>query len=250
MKSLSLTWCRKNALAAVLVLIVLFCGLRGGAVAEELSPDGSAAPEPLEDALPWLKINPDTVGWLTVGKIIDTPVVQRDSEFYLEHNFFGKRAYEGTVLLEEDCSILPLDQHLVLYGHNMRNGRVFGELDRFRTLSYLKKNSVVTFNTIYQEGLYVVIGVFDISNEDEDPNYMEMLIFNFEDEEFMDFINEARERSFFEIPIDVQPGDRLLSLVTCSYTMNDGRLIILLREIRPDEDPEEIQAAMQATVEK
>lgn len=250
MKDRVLMWRWKMVLAAVLVWIAAVWGLCCGAVAEEAASDSSATPEPLEEAVPWLKINPDTVGYLKVGKIIDTPVVQRDSEFYLNHNFYGKRIYEGTVLMEEDCSIFPLDQHLVLYGHNMRNGHVFGELDRFRALSYLKKNAIVTFDTIYQEGQYVVIGVFDISNEDEDPHYMEMLIFNFEDEEFMDFIDEARERSFFEIPVDVQPGDRLLSLVTCSYTLPDGRLIVLLREIRPDEDPEEIQAAIQEIVEK
>ena len=229
--------------------ICLFAG-NAGARAEELPGETAAEREPMEEALPWLERNPDTIGWLKVGKIIDTPVTQRDNEFYLKHNFKGERASGGMVFVDEECSIMPQDEHLVLYGHNMRNGTVFGELDRFRDLSYLKKNCIVTFDTIYQKGQYVVIAVFDMSAETEDPNFKQMLIFNFDEdaeESFEEFVGDAQERSFYEIPVDVQRGDRLISLITCSYTLYDGRLILLLRQIRPDEDPQEVAEIMQAT---
>ena len=254
---------RMNRLTAILALIALACAcpLAHAEVAEALPtqtpapepthtarPSTDPTPEPVEEALPLLKINPDTVGWLQVGKIIDMPVVQRDNDFYLHHNFLGESVYEGTIFLDEDCSIWPRDEHLVLYGHNMRNGSIFGDLDRFRDLKYLKANSIVSFDTLYEEGLYVVIGVFDISAETEDVDYIDILLFNFEEEEFEEFIGEVRERSFYDIPVDVRYGDRLLTLVTCSYTLYDGRLLVMMREIRPDEDPGEITEAMQAAV--
>lgn len=233
---------RKHSLIVILALIALLCAaLPVSVLAEE--------PQPMESALPWLEKNPDTVGWLKVGKIIDTPVVQRDNEFYLKHNYKGEKSSGGMVFVDEDCSVMPQDTHMVLYGHNMRNGTVFGELDRFRELSYLKKNAIVTFDTIYEEGQYVVIAAYDMSAETEDPYFMEMLRFNFAtDEDFYDLVNDAQRRSFFVIPIDVQPSDHLISLITCSYTLYDGRMILMLRRIRPDENPEAVAEAIQSTV--
>ena len=242
MKRYSRMWRWRDRLAAILALVALVCACPSARGASAEPP----APEPIAEALPLLEINPDTVGWLQVGKIIDMPVVQRDNDYYLHHSFLGESVYEGTIFLDEDCSIWPRDEHLVLYGHNMRNGSIFGNLDRFRDLRYLKANSIVSFDTIYEEGLYVVIGVFDISAETEDIDYIDILLFNFEEEEFSDFIREVRERSFYDIPVDVRYGDRLLTLVTCSYSLYDGRLLVMLREIRPDEDPQEIAEAMQA----
>ena len=41
--------------------------------------------------------NPDVIGWLTAGETIDLPVVQRDNEYYLSHNYFGEWDSNGTV---------------------------------------------------------------------------------------------------------------------------------------------------------
>ena len=255
MRKSSLRWPREGILTALLISVAVIClCLFAGdycARAEEPLPDPTAPPQPLAFALPYLQQNPDTVGWLKVGNIIDTPVVQGEGDFYLHHSFSGAESSAGTVFLDEECPIFPKGEHLLLYGHNMRNGTMFGELDRYRDLSFLKANSVITFDTIYEEGKYVVVAVFDISGETEDRHFMQMLRFNFVDnEDFMTFYFDARWKSYFKIPVDVRYGDKLLTLITCSYSLYDGRLIVMLREIRPDEDPQEIVALMQSTESK
>lgn len=202
----------------------------------------------LESALPYLEQNPATVGWLKVGNIVDSPVVRGDGTFYLNHNFYGEKSTGGTVFLDEECTILPKNDHMVIYGHNMRNGTVFGSLSKYRELTYLKANPIISFDTIYEEGKYVVVAVYDMSAETEDPHFMQMLHFNFTDnEDFWNFFEfEVQRRNIYDIPVDVEYGDKLLSLITCSYTLYDGRLIIMCRELRPDEDPQEITAAMQS----
>ena len=76
---------------------------------------------------------------------------------------------------------------------------------------------------------------------------MQMLHFNFIDnEDFWMFYSEARRRSMYDIPLVAEHGDQLLSLITCSYTLYDGRLILMCRRLRPDEDPQEVAGAMQA----
>ena len=240
-----------NFLPVIFAAIAVICACMlagGGARAEESAPDASAQPQPLAEALPWLELNPDTVGWLRVGDIIDTPVVQRDNAFYLDHDYYGQEYSGGTVFIDEECSILPRDDHLVFYGHNMKNGTVFGELDRFRDLSYLRKYPIVTFDTIYGEGKYVIFAVYDMSAETEDPHFMQMLHFNFVDnEDLWNFLYEVRKRNFYEFPIDVEYGDELMSLITCSYTLYDGRMILMCRKLRADEDPQQIAVLMQST---
>ena len=239
----------------MLVMAAMLCAcLPAGncsARAEEQPSDAVEKMPVLEFALPYLEKNPATVGWLKVGDIVDTPVVHGDGTFYLNHNFNGEISTGGMVFLDEECSILPRDEHWVLYGHNMRNGTVFGNLDRYRELSYLKKYPIISFDTIYEEKQYVVIAAYDMSAETEDPHFMQMLHFNFVDnEDFWNFYSEARRRSYYDIPVDAQYGDQLLSLITCSYTLYDGRLILMCRALRLDEDPQEIAAAMQSTALK
>ena len=237
--------------ASLAVICIFLLTGNSGARAEELPANTPSDQKVLASALPYLQQNPDTVGWLKIGSIIDTPVVQGEGEFYLHHNFYGQESSAGTVFLDEECSISPKSEHMVLYGHNMKNGTMFGELDRYRDLSYLKANPVITFDTLYEEGKYVVVAVYDISGETEDPHFMQMLRFDFVDnEDFMTFYFDARWKSYFKVPVDVQYGDKLLSLITCSYSLYDGRLIVMLRELRPDEDPQQVAALMQSAVTK
>ena len=111
-------------------------------------------PEPQASFAQLLEANPETVAYLDAAENIEFAVVQRDNEYYLTHNFFGEETPEGTAFLDEGNSVYPLDEHILIHGHNMRDGSVFGDLDRFRELDFLKENAVATFNTIYEDGLY------------------------------------------------------------------------------------------------
>ena len=215
------------------------------ASAEEALPEPQAAFSQLLDA------NPETVAYLDAADNIEFAVVQRDNEYYLTHNFFGEDTPEGTAFLDEGNSIYPLDEHMLIHGHNMRDGSVFGDLDRFRELGYLRENAVATFNTLYENGLYAPFAVFDISATPGDQDYVDMREFNFEtDEDFLNFAFEAKSRSIFDIPVDVERGDRLLSLVTCSYGNDNGRLVVMLRALREGETAEGMAALVAQATEK
>ena len=85
----------------------------------------------------------------------------------------------------------------------------------------------------------------------EDPNYFKLIRLNFSDETPIEaFLEEARSRSLFDIPVEVNADDQLLSLVTCSYSMDDGRFIILCRKLRADETPEQMSALLQQAKSK
>ena len=92
--------------------------------------------------------------------------------------------------------------------------------------------------------------LFDASMTKEDPNYFRLVQFNFDEEHPFDaFLEDVRSRSFYDIPVEVGEEDSLLSLVTCSYSMDNGRFIILCRKLREDETPEQMAELVQQATE-
>ena len=72
------------------------------------------------------------VAWVEIPNTdIDYPVMQKknDPEYYLHKNYKGEYSYSGTPFLDSKCSI-GKSQNLIIYGHNMKNGAMFGRLKR------------------------------------------------------------------------------------------------------------------------
>ena len=201
-------------------------------------------PPPQESFAELLRYNPDTVGYLTIGEIVDLPVVQRenDNEYYLTHAYSGEEAREGALFL--DGANRLSDENLIIYGHNMRNGTMFGELSSFGKREFLLKNALVRFDTLYENALYVPFAMFEASMDEDDGHYFDVRQIVFDETSFELFVLKLRGRSVFDVPVEVEYGDQLLTLVTCSYNDDDGRYIVALRKLREGETEEEIRALM------
>ena len=201
-------------------------------------------PPPQESFAELLRYNPDTVGYLTIGEIVDLPVVQRenDNEYYLTHAYSEEEAREGALFL--DGANRLSDENLIIYGHNMRNGTMFGELSSFGKREFLLKNALVRFDTLYENALYVPFAMFEASMDEDDGHYFDVRQIVFDETSFELFVLKLRGRSVFDVPVAVAYGDQLLTLVTCSYNDDDGRYIVALRKLREGETEEEIRALM------
>ena len=184
-----------------------------------------------------LEQNPETIGFLEIADMLALPVVQRenDNEFYLSHGFEGGESREGTLFLDGLNRLVPEDDCLIVYGHNMKNRTMFGKLNRYEDLAWLRQHSVIHFDTLYENRSYVVFAAFTASMESGNRRYFDVRQFIFDDVEFDKFVLKLQSRSIFKIPVDVRYGDRLLLLVTCDYTNKDGRFILALRQVRTDE---------------
>lgn len=189
--------------------------------------------------IPLLQINPETVGWIKVGNLADEPVVYRDNEFYLNHDFYQKKSSSGTVFVDVENTDLENDKYVIVYGHDLRDGSKFGSLKEYLNIEQLKNNIVIEWSSLYSSEAekYVVFSVFDSSMLEENKNYFDLRRF---DEIDLDgtkkFIEEIRERSLYDIPVDVTAEDQIMVLVTCSYKHEDGRLLIFCRKVRKAED--------------
>ena len=227
--------------AAVLLTLAL---LTGCALAE---PVAEATLPPMQESFAELYAqNPHVVGWLEMDPDIALPVVQWDNSFYMDHDFDGNESVAGTLFVDSRNTLWPQDDHILIYGHNMKDGSMFGSLNNYRNVGFLRATACIQFNTIYGDAQYVPFALFDASMTKGDPDYFKLIRLNFSDEQPFDaFLEEAQSRSLFNIPVDVNEDDQLLSLVTCSYSMDNGRFIIMCRKLREDETPEQMEALLQ-----
>lgn len=209
------------------------------------TPDGDTlvialptAPPVQQSFAALLAANPDTVGFLDVEGMLSLPVVQRpnDNEYYLDHSFEGAKAAEGTLFLDGMNRLIPEDDCLIVYGHNMKNRTMFGRLSAYADVGHLRQHPVVRFDTIYENRSYVAFAAFSASMVQGDPRYFDVRNFIFDADGFDRFVLKLQSRSRFQSPIDVRYGDKLLLLVTCDYSSLEGRFILALRQLRPDEN--------------
>ena len=194
------------------------------------------APPVQESFQELLKVNPETIGYLEVEGYVSLPVVQRenDVEFYLDHDFEGQPAPEGALFLDGANRLVPEDDCLIVYGHNMKNGTMLGRLSRI-VHSDVPLDLPFAFDTIYRNGLYAPFAVLTVSTDPESADWFDFrrpLLAS--QAEFDGFVSALRARAIRASSIPVRYGQKLLLLVTCEYQGQDDRLIIALVRTGPE----------------
>ena len=108
--------------------------------------------------------NQDFVGYLSAeGVNLNLPVVQTtNDEIYLNKNFYGAKTKYGCPFVTHlnNMSYNHLDMNTVIFGHHMNNGTIFGALDKYKTLAGYKAAPVISFNTLYKDYQWKIIGAF------------------------------------------------------------------------------------------
>lgn len=176
--------------------------------------------------------NPDFVGWISVdGTNISYPVMQSKDrpDFYLRRNFDGQYSYYGTPYVEEECDV-GVSDNTVIYGHNMKNGTMFSALDDYASEEFFQTHRYIDFDTPEEPGKYEIFAVFKMSAGSDDFAYHK-----FSDaanaQEFEKYVSECRSRALYDTGVTAEFGDKLLTLSTCEYTHQDGRLVIVAKRI-------------------
>ena len=187
-----------------------------------------------------LEINSDIRGWLKVpGTNIDYPVMQStgNSEFYLKHDFEGGRDKNGCLYIQSNSKIKPRSKNLVIHGHNMDStGMMFHQLLKYKDIEFYKQHPVITFDTLYKESKWKIIGYMRVSGDFESSDGFNYLQSTFQTkEQFLNFLYQIEVRSSYKCPVDVNEKDSLLMLSTCSYEVHDYRTVVICRKVRKNE---------------
>ena len=182
--------------------------------------------------------NTDFIGWISIeGTNIDYPVMQTEEaegQFYLDHSFYRSSDKNGTLFLDERNDFINRDSNLIIYGHNMKSGAMFGGLKKYLDDDYLKSHRTITFNTIYEKDTYEVMGagLAEVSFEDEYTfRYYNFLNADTREEWDAFEVNMKQLLSSDQSLFDVEMGDELLTLSTCSSYREQGRMFIIAKKI-------------------
>lgn len=206
------------------------------------------------DKLEYLKSkNPNTVGYLTISGVdVYEPILQTtDNSYYLTHAFDGTENKAGAVFLDYRAEISADRQSdmLVLYGHNQRDGTMFGNLKHYkRNVDFYKRNPFLTFETEYGSQKYVIFGFFVTNTLAKHDSNGEVFHYHdypelYSEEVYSWYMGEVAKRNEIISPIDVTYGDKFLVLSTCSNEYSGSRFVVLARKLRPGESVSEIDVS-------
>lgn len=205
-------------------------------------PDETLPTEMLVNMAELYAQNPDTVGYIRVeGTKLDYPVMYTpdDEEKYIHMAFDGSYKYVGLPFINKDCTMDPESRNLIVYGHNMRNGTGFSTVIQYRDEKFFEEHPTIFYSTLYEEREYEVVAAFydRVYEKNEDVfKYYEFVNYQNE-EEFNEAMDYFLSKSEYDTGVEPVYGDRLLTLVTCSYHTKYGRFVVVARY--PGEEPVE-----------
>jgi sortase B len=181
------------------------------------------------------ELNSDMVGWIKIeGTNVNYPVMQTPNQrdFYLRRDFEKKDATCGSIYAREECDINRPSDNVVLYGHNMGNGTMFGDLHKYKDKSFWENNKYVFFDTLTEYHTYEIFAVFTTS-ADMGQGFSYHLFNDTNDAaKFDKFVNTCLKLSFYDTDIQPKYGEKLLTLSTCNKSDDyNGRLVVVCRRL-------------------
>ncbi len=212
-------------------------------VAEEMQPHSptitkstdipSANPAILSQYKAFAQQNPEFYGWIRIDNtIVDYPVMHtpNDPKKYLRLNFDGEYSIAGTIFMDHRCS--AESDHLILYGHNMKNKTMFGSILNYQDETYWKEHPLIQFDTLYEQREYEVFAAFfdHVYNENDTCFKYYNFIDAVNEDAFYQAIHSYQEKSLYHTGVSAQYGDQLLSLSTCAYHTKNGRFVVVARK--------------------
>lgn len=180
--------------------------------------------------------NSDMVGWIKVADTkINYPVMQSvdNPNFYLKHGFDKGYSDYGCPYVGENCDVNKPSDNLIIYGHHMKNGTMFSDLEKFKSREFWEGHKTFSFDTLTEKQTYEIIAVFKsvvyTGSADEFRYYQ----FTDADtaEQFERFIQRVKDKALYDTGVVAEYGDKLITLSTCEYSATNGRLVVVAKKI-------------------
>ena len=177
--------------------------------------------------------NKDIVGWLKIDNTtINYPIMQNinDPNYYLRRDFYKNYSSYGTPYMAKQCNLNS--DNIVIYGHHMKNNKMFGELEKYKSKDFYNNHKIITFTTLEKEYSYEIFAVFKTTVYTKNTfRYYENI--NFENKKmYNDFINICKDKSLYQTGIEIKDKEKLITLSTCEYSNKNSRLVIVARKIK------------------
>lgn len=180
--------------------------------------------------------NSDVIGWIQIeNSTIDYPILQTtNNEYYLTHNYKREKSKYGSIYLNSKCNILDDNSNLIIYGHNMKDRQMFNQILNYMDKSYYNEHKRVKIATEQGESEYIIISVFKskIFYQDKEDAFKYYNYTSFENsDEYNKFIENCKKIELYDTGVSAEYGEQLITLVTCEYSQEDGRFVVVAKKV-------------------
>ncbi len=166
-------------------------------------------------------ITEDMVAWITIDDTnIDYPIMQgEDNTTYLNLNPYGDYSLSGSIFLDTRNSENFTDPYSILYGHHMEYGSMFGALDDFMDLEFMKNHKHGTLlvgrdgEKSYELAVFACIKVNVYDNDVLDPDIASN-------------IEQIIKDEAISYNTSIKNSDHILALSTCIEPVSTNRLLV------------------------
>ena len=180
--------------------------------------------------------NSDLAGWIRIEDTdINYPVMHTpdNPDFYLKHDFDKEYSDYGCPYVQENCDVQLPSDNVIIYGHHMKNGSMFCDLEKFKSQDFWQEHKTFLFNTVTDRYEYEIVSVFKTFVYSDSPEAFKYYHFvNAQTpEDFSAFIDRCKELSLYDTGVSAEYGDKLITLSTCEYSRTNGRFIVVAKRI-------------------
>lgn len=188
-----------------------------------------------ENLLKLYQENNDTVGYIIIpGTKIDYPVMYTKKEdFYLRKSFKKIYSVAGSLYIDKHNNINPVDDNIIIYGHNMNDGTMFADLLKYKNKTFFTGHKTIYFYTLNGLEEYTIVSTFIskvYSLTDEVFKYYKQ--YNFNDiNEFKYFKDNIKAISLYDTYTEINYSDTFITLSTCEYTEKNGRFVVIAKKV-------------------
>lgn len=205
------------------------------------------------------KVNADYIAWMKIdGTPVDNPILLDPGEiqandtyhgaenageiyYYLYRNLNKDYEFAGSIFMDYRNVLNSNDdeqsENIILHGHDMLNETMFGSFRRYRNEpGFYDKASYIELESKYDKQDYVIFAYLPTNGEYEDGgfNYWDMCELDTK-EAFDAYVKTCKDGALFDTGIDVQFGDRLITMSTCYNNQAEMRFIVVARSLREGE---------------
>ena len=213
------------------------------------SPDATADFQPgdlvgianPEDRLPSIAsyeeakaLNPDVIGWIQIpGTNIDYPVVRcEDNNYYLGRNVEREKSRYGSIFMDHRNADPDQQRHIIIYGHNMKNGTMFHALMNYKQRDFFNKHRIINLmwdgvNTVWEIYLAYIVKpeIYHIHTRFGDgENFAKVMM------DTIEYAKTVKPANMVD-NMKILPSDQVLTLSTCTYEYDDTFFAIMARRI-------------------
>lgn len=180
--------------------------------------------------------NNDMVGWIKIEDTkINYPVMQSkdNPNFYLKHGFDKAYTDYGCPYIQENCDVDIPSDNIIIYGHNMKDSSMFSGFMKYTDKSFWESHKTIRFDTLTEKCNYEVIAVFKTVVYTDSPESFKYYQFVNADtgDEFNAYITKCKELALYDTGVTAEYGDKLITLSTCEYSRNNGRMVVVAKKI-------------------